>query len=120
MGTSHEFSIVKDTHLDACLRLISDRQRREILQQLRHESDGKTGVDELVTQLHGSDTARSRGQGSQEQVAIELVHNHLPKLADHGLVEIDPENEIVRYQSDEQVEALLDALPRELTRSQSP
>lgn len=107
-----------DDRLDACLRLVSNRHRRAVINSLRHEANGETTIDDLVDRLHGGEpisvTERSTGR---DKLAIRLTHAHLPKLAEHGVVDYDPEGGTVRYRPDEQVEAILDALPEELPRA---
>ncbi|WP_455429092.1 DUF7344 domain-containing protein [Haloarcula regularis] len=46
-----------------------------------------------------------------------MIHNHLPKLDEHGIIQYDQESNIVRYQSDEQIETVLDALPTEVVQT---
>lgn len=97
--------------LDSCLMLVADRRRRSLIQQLRHNSNGKIAIDDLVTQLHHEGTAPSHGETiSREHLITQLYHNHLPKLADHEIVEYDSKTGIVRYQPNEQIEVILDAL----------
>lgn len=100
--------------LDELLQLVADRDRRLTIQQLRRGASGITKIDDLV------DAMLDRGSGTdeqtieREQLVIQLYHAHLPKLADHGIVEFEPDNRTVRYQQDEQVETVLDSLPGEL------
>lgn len=47
------------------------------------------------------------------QLANQLYHPHLPKLADHVVVDFDLGDRTVRYQSDAQFETVLDTLPDE-------
>lgn len=98
--------------LDTCLRLVADPRRRKLVRKLRHETDGQTTIDELVTELHQEESRSDHDRSpTREQVTTQLYHVHLPKLADHGVVEYDPETGTVRYQPHEQIEATLDALP---------
>ncbi|WP_379689371.1 DUF7344 domain-containing protein [Halomicroarcula sp. GCM10025817] len=53
----------------------------------------------------------------RDQLSIQLIHNHLPKLDEHGIIQYDQESNIVRYQSDEQIETVLDALPTEVVQT---
>lgn len=100
---------------DALLGLVADRHRRQAIQQLRKESDGETTFDDLVDRLLGDESPAGDNRIDREQLAIQLYHAHLPKLADHGVVEFDPENRVVRYQPDEQIETVLDSLSEELS-----
>ena len=71
-------------------------------------------VDDLVDRLHqaGPDGADARRM-DQDRLAIQLNHCHLPKLADHGIVEHDRDRGTTEYRPDEQIEAVLDGLPEE-------
>ncbi|WP_049935320.1 DUF7344 domain-containing protein [Haloplanus natans] len=102
--------------LDACLRLVADRHRRLIIHHLRHEANGATTVDDLVDRMHGrSPDAKDGPLQDREALAIQLHHTHLPQLADHGVVDFEHTTGAVRYHPDEQVEAVLDSLPEEVS-----
>lgn len=106
--------------MDTCLRLVADEHRRRLIQQLRQEANGRMAVDELVTQLRREEFVPDRERPPDRgELAIKLYHNHLPKLANHGVVEYDAEAGTVRYRSDEQLEAVLDALPEDAPRVDS-
>jgi len=100
--------------LDACLALVADRRRRRLLEHLRHSGEGEMPVDDLVDRLHqaGPDGADARRM-DRDRLAIQLNHCHLPKLADHGIVEHDRDRGTTEYRPDEQIEAVLDGLPEE-------
>ena len=103
------------TPLDTYLELISDRQRRRIIHQLREETTGKVTVEDLVKQLHDGESAPLNAERTdRDQHTIQLIHNHLPRLDEHGIIHYDQENKVVRYQPDEQIETVLDALPTEV------
>lgn len=105
---------MSDHSLDACLRVVADRRRRRVIQQLRREADGTMAFDELVNGIQGSDSMRDDERfGNREHLAIELEDTHLPKLADHGVVEYDRRSGAVRYQPVERIETVLDSLPEE-------
>ena len=105
-----------EKHLDACLRVVSDGHRRRVIHWLREESNGTTTIDDLVEHLHESDPAPHL---DQNQLAIQLAHKHLPKLVDHGVVEVDSGTDTVRYQPDERVETILDSLPERVPQPNS-
>lgn len=99
--------------LDAHLQLVADRHRRQVIQHLRHEANGNTTIDGLVDRLHNGGLDADNRSTDREQLAIQLYHTHLPKLADHGVIEFEPENGTIRYQPDVQFETVLDSLPDE-------
>jgi hypothetical protein len=83
---------------------------------LRHEADGTVTFDDLVDQLLRDGTVTGDDQlRDREQLAVQLQHTHLPKLADHGVVEYERRSGAVRYRPSEPVERVLDTLPGEVS-----
>jgi len=112
------FGMMGATHLDTYLQLISDGHRRRIIHQLRDETTGKATVEDLVDQLHGGKSALLTAERTdRDQLSIQLIHNHLPKLDEHGIIQYDQENKVVRYQPNKQIETVLDALPTEVVQT---
>lgn len=97
--------------LDSCLQLPADHRRRRIVQHLRREVNGITSIDAFVDQLYRDSVTENDRRVDREQFTIQLYHVHLPKLADHGVVEYNSGRDTIQYQSDEQTEAVLDSLP---------
>jgi hypothetical protein len=103
-------------NLDRCLQIVADQHRRRIIHHLRHEANGTTTFDDLVEQLSARASNSKNGPlQDREDLAIQLQHNHLPKLADHGIVEFEHTTGAVRYHPDRQVETVLDSLPGEVS-----
>lgn len=75
--------------LSELLSGLSRRRRREVLYYLvEHElADLESVAGRIARRERGADP---------EAVRIDLVHNHLPKLADRGLIEYDPRNGTIR------------------------
>lgn len=107
---------MKDQDIDECLRLLSNERRRQVLTHLRQAADGALSFDDLLEAVYedGSDPDH-HPRRERENLAIQLHHTHLPKLAAQGLVEFEPRSGVVRYHSDEQVERMLDALRRDVS-----
>lgn len=99
--------------LDNRLQLVADRDRRMLLHALRHEANGKAQIDDLVDQLL-EDGPATEPPSDRSQLTTQLYHAHLPKLADHGVVEYDHEEGTIEYQPDGQLEAVLASLPDEM------
>ncbi|ELY65622.1 DUF7344 domain-containing protein [Natronococcus jeotgali] len=108
-----------EKHFDVCLQIVSDRHRRRIIHRLREASNDRTSIEDLIDHLHNSDSVSAETRLDREQLAIQLAHKHLPKLLDHGVVEVDPETDIVQYQPDEQIEAILDSFPVQVVQPNS-
>lgn len=105
-----------DPDIDECLDLLADERRRQVLTHLRQATDSAMSFDDLLDAVHGDvpDTGH-QPRRHRDELAIELHHTHLPKLAANGLVEFEPRSGIVRYHHDEQVERVLDALRRDVS-----
>lgn len=103
-----------ERRLDASLELIADQRRRRIIQHFRQNSTEELTVDELVDRLlsHESTDLDSDSE-NRTALKIHLHHVDLPKLAEHGLIDYDPERAIVRYQSNDGIGQLLDFIPDE-------
>ena len=100
--------------LDACLRLVADRQRRRVIDHLRHDAPETTTFDDLVDRLDGR-TPDAKDGPPRDELVVQLHHVHLPTLSDYGVVEYDHRSGDVRYRPDERVEAVIDSLPGELS-----
>lgn len=49
-------------------------------------------------------------QPKRDRIHLSLLHRHLPKLADRGIVEYDVRNDAIRYRECERLESLLERL----------
>ena len=101
------------TDLDTRLQLVSDRQRRCILQHVRDKPTEPVPFDELVDAVSRAMAADDATTPDAERIAIQLSHNHLPKFAEHGVIDYDRDDRTVRYRPDERLESLLDSVPDE-------
>jgi len=100
--------------LDSSLTLVADQHRRRLINHLRHNGNGEVRIDNLVDQLHQAEPAAIDGrQKTRNQLAIQLNHIHLPKLANHGVIDHDHERGTIEYQPDKQIETVLEGLPEE-------
>ena len=85
-----EGEMTRDSSALPLHRLLASRCRRQLL-QLLYEDDGGN-IQELSARLASCERAGSAADSDEERrerIAISLIHNHLPRLADHGLVEYD-------------------------------
>lgn len=81
------------------LDALTHRRRRLILYYL-HDRSGPVEADELARQILAWETNTTVGNitdGDCERVVTGLYHNHLPKLADAGMIEYDQEMLTVRW-----------------------
>ncbi|WP_435156777.1 ArsR/SmtB family transcription factor [Haladaptatus sp. DFWS20] len=86
--------------------LLANPHRRVILLHLSGGDGSSATLADLAAELH----AQLDDVESTEQAQIGLVHHHLPKLADFGLIEYDRQREHVRYHVDDRIELLLEYL----------
>lgn len=100
---------LSEPSLEDNLRLIADQYRRLILQYLIYESSGPVSFDVLVEYLAEHVVAGS----NRETIRSKLHHDHLPRMADHGVVEYDPRSGSVRYHSQDPIETILVHIPDE-------
>ena len=94
-------------NLDEILRLLSDQYRRQTIRVLRKTPEEGVGFDELTDLLTQETKSNS---DRRDQIGIQLHHNHLPKLREQGLIEYDPDAQVVRYRPDQRVEAVMDGI----------
>ncbi|WP_227354811.1 DUF7344 domain-containing protein [Haladaptatus salinisoli] len=88
-------------------RLLADARNRTIA-HLVQNAGGSLHISELADRIasrHAGILESDEYEGRFERVLISLHHNHLPKLADAGLVEYDREDNLVRYRTDAAVDA---------------
>lgn len=81
------------------LRALADPQRRAILDVLSHQIQPIT-VENLARELDDGERATNDRRVSTddiERVLVDLLHVHLPRLVDAGLVEHDPTEQTVAY-----------------------
>ncbi|WP_434085388.1 DUF7344 domain-containing protein [Natronomonas marina] len=85
-------SVDTEPAVSAVFELLSHHRRRISIQYLATQT-GTTSVSDLADQI-----ALLEGEHTHEhyeRICTSLVHNHLPKLTDAGIVEYDQEREVV-------------------------
>lgn len=89
-GTSSE-SDVGDGHYDELFEVLSHRLRRFMLQHLLW-TETPVPVEELTSELVKAELDRpvaDREGSDSDAIEISLKHNHLPKMAEAGLIGYD-------------------------------
>lgn len=89
--------------VDDLLDTLRHPMRRVTIRYFERRAQPVASLDELVAHV-----TESRRSGSSDEVRIQLVHNHLPKLADRGWLEYDPGSWEIRYHGHERADELLD------------
>ncbi|WP_435064068.1 DUF7504 family protein [Halobaculum sp. EA56] len=84
---------------DTVLDLISHPRRRTLLYMLRACPDDEIGLDRLADAVHERERSIPVRDppGSRDALLTSLVHVHLPKLEDVGVIGYDADAEVVRY-----------------------
>ncbi|WP_254768783.1 DUF7344 domain-containing protein [Salinilacihabitans rarus] len=98
--------------MDAACTLLAEPQRRFLLYLLAGRGESHANLDALVPQI----AAWERGvpvaavdEEARQLVYVSMVHNHLPRLADYGIVEYDLRSgDVVVAAGFSDVESLLD------------
>jgi len=100
---------------DVALRLVADRRRRAVLYHLINNADGAMTVTALVDEMVGPESVLDAGTWNEAQtLSASLHHNHLPKLADSGVVDLDTQRATVRYRPTPPMEKLVQFVTEEL------
>ncbi|GAA0238741.1 hypothetical protein ACFFQF_28665 [Haladaptatus pallidirubidus] len=71
------------------------------------KSADAVGLDEFVAHIH----EKSDKTTTAKRIRLSLVHIHIPKLIDYGVIEYDRQNENIRYRKRTKLETLLEAMP---------
>lgn len=79
--------------LDTVFTLLSESRRRHLLYHfLENDWANVETLSRQITAWEAGVQLREVDDDDREQVAVSLVHNHLPRLADHDVLEYDPRN----------------------------
>jgi hypothetical protein len=92
--------------MDTLLDTLNHSVRRELIRQFEtREGEGVISVRELAAAI-----AHEHPSKTESDLRVQLVHVHLPKLADRGWVEYDADAGRVRYSGHETGTQLLEEL----------
>lgn len=83
---------------DQC-ELLANPRRRAVLRYLVTRSAESVSVEDLSEYVLAEEGGRTR-----RDVTFSLCHLHLPKLADQGIIDFDPERRRVRYRAHTELE----------------
>lgn len=83
--------------LDTLFETLSNPRRRYLLHHLLDHPNGVAEFDTVSGLIARWEQRTGRSNASSEDVAIDLHHTHLPRLADVGLVEYDRRSGALRY-----------------------
>lgn len=104
--------VVRD--LDTVFDILSSRRRRIVLDHLRECQDEWVTVDALAEEVAAWEVELAGPASvSEESIAIDIAHGHLPRLDASGVVVYDDDERRVTYRGDDRVERFLDLAKRE-------
>ncbi|WP_227380689.1 DUF7344 domain-containing protein [Haladaptatus halobius] len=83
--------------------IFAKEHRREVLSYLQKKDSDVAELGELADHVH----EEVEEVTSPSHARLSLTHTHVPKLADHGVVDYDQHSETVRYRDGTRLEALL-------------
>lgn len=78
---------------ETVFELLGDRHRRAVLSYLENTDDGHASLSDLAAYVSQHTCAGN----SLDHVTTRLHHSALPRLADAGLINNDPETKTVQY-----------------------
>jgi hypothetical protein len=79
--------------VDVVFDLLASHERRNLCTSLIESPAAVVTVSELVDLMVDEETSAA----DREQLAVDLHHCHLPKLAEAGIVDYDPRSTTARY-----------------------
>jgi hypothetical protein len=88
--------------LSTAFELLASAYRRHIL----HYFHGTEGESATLSELGSHVQTALAEEHEEHRVRLRLHHQHLPKLADHNVIDYDRRSETVRYWGSSQLEAL--------------
>lgn len=109
------FSRTRSTRpdLDVVFTLLSDRRRRIVLNGLRGAEEEWVPVDDLAERIAAWETELvDPATVSERSIEIDLVHGHLPKLDEAGVIDYDGDEHRAAYRGADSVERFLDLAER--------
>lgn len=81
---------------DTAYRLLSDSQRQHLLSLLSQDDQGR--IDGLAREIAAREEdirPKNVSEKTQQRITISLIHNHLPRLAEHNIVSYDQDSKRV-------------------------
>lgn len=88
MSNQTDTGVVED--VSSAFELLQDARRRGVLYTVRR--NGETGVEEVAHRIAAWESTDGNRSADPTDVEVSLVHSHLPKLNDAGIVDYDQED----------------------------
>lgn len=90
--------------IDATLDLLAKWERREILTYLVDSSNQCATIADLVEHLIDRHAEREGEVPAHDYLETTLLHTHVPKMADMGIIDYDERSKELRYWQNERLE----------------
>ena len=94
--------------IDTLCKLFVNAHRRHILLYLSEHA--KTAISREQLLDHLTEISDESHEDTYRRLSIQLHHVHLPKLADHGLLEYNTGTNSISYNANSRVEKMLEAV----------
>ncbi|MFH5801156.1 hypothetical protein [Haladaptatus sp. CMAA 1911] len=92
--------------LSTASKLLTKPTRRAVIQHFSARKTPTAELSELVDYVHETVETVT----NPKQARITLVHQHLPKLAEHEVIDYDERSETIRYRDEKHLEHLLEII----------
>ena len=99
--------------LDAILDALSHHQRRTLLRWIREQPDQRAATSDVMKHLIDQEGKRTGHTPSPDHVELSLLHMHVPKLSNIGLLTYDEEAKEYTYHPNERFTKWLDLIVSE-------
>lgn len=100
--------------LDSLLTILQDPLRRRTVRFCASASNRMFEFDDLVNYLARGDRLSEEAR-DREEIAIDLHHRHLPKLAEAEVIEFDPNSGKIRYLGSDQIQRWIQQIESEVS-----
>lgn len=99
-------SAARDDRLDSLFLVLSEADRRHVLQYFVQHEECAASVSDLIEYVH----ERSGDEVTADALETRFHHFTLPKLVEHGVIEFDDRSRMVRYRGPTVLEEILTAV----------
>lgn len=108
----------KDLSVDDILEVLSNHQRRAMIQHLRDTPGHVHSIDEIINHLKDLERRNHGHSPGEDHLLSVLVHIHGPKLDEAGFIDYDIPSREIRYYPNEKVKRILEQLETVIEESQ--
>lgn len=92
--------------VDDLLAILAHPLRREVISYCVEADENILDVEDVVDDIVAA-RAAAGAPVERDRLLVECHHQHLPVLADHGVIVFDPQSRQLRYRRDDRLERLL-------------